>query len=83
MGIARKLQEVLRVMDSMTARKDLGCFLDVPENAQKFNGLVEDIRGALMSYQVCSPSRFTPTESNIYYRLHYNKTSMMRVVSQL
>ena len=42
-------------MDSMTARNNLGNFLDNPENAQEFNSLVEDIRYALMDYQVRTP----------------------------
>jgi len=44
-------------MDSMTTQKDLTLFLKKPENAQKVNGLVQDIRYALMDYQVCSPGR--------------------------
>ena len=68
----------------MMTQKDLASFLrDNPENAQKLNGLVEDIRNAFMGYLVCTPSGFTPTVSNIYHRLQCNKTSMMRVVSQL
>jgi len=42
-------------MDSITTQKDLAPFLNEPENAQKVNGLVQDIRYALMNYQVCSP----------------------------
>jgi len=39
----------------MTTRKDLALFLKKPENAQKLNGLVQDIRYAVMDYQVCTP----------------------------
>jgi len=39
-------------MDSMTTRKDLAHVLKNPENAQKVNGLVEDVRYALTDYQV-------------------------------
>ena len=42
-------------METMTSRKDLALFLKTPENAHKLNSLVEDIRCALMDYQVCSP----------------------------
>jgi len=83
MGITRKLQEVLQALDPMATQKDLTCFLNDPENARKLNWLVEDIRDALMGYQVCTPSGFTSIESNIYHRLHYNKISMTRAVSQL
>jgi len=44
-------------MGSVATREDLALFLGIPENALKVNGLVEDIRDALMDYQVCSPKR--------------------------
>jgi len=44
-------------MDSMTDQKDLALFLKTSDNAQKVNGLVQDIRYALMEYQVCFPKR--------------------------
>jgi len=40
-------------MDSITAQEDFALFLKSPENAQKLNGLVEDVRDALIDYQVC------------------------------
>jgi len=39
-------------MGSVATQEDLASFLGAPENAQKVNGLVEDIRDALMDYQV-------------------------------
>ena len=54
-GVARKLEEIGQAMYPMTARSDLADVLDSPENAQKFNGLVEDIRYALIDYHVCAP----------------------------
>ena len=42
-------------MDLMTNKKDFALFLKVPENAQKLNDLVQDVRYALMDYQVYSP----------------------------
>jgi len=42
-------------MDSVTSQKDLFHFLKNPENAQKVNGLVEDVRHALIGYQVRTP----------------------------
>jgi len=49
------LKEIGQAMDSMTTQKDLALFLKNSENAQKLNGFVQDIRYALMDYQVCSP----------------------------
>ena len=54
-GVARKLEEVGQAVRSMTTRSDLADFLNSLENAQKFNGLVEDLRYALMDYHVCAP----------------------------
>jgi len=42
-------------MHSVATQKNLAIFLNDPENAQKLDGLVQDIRYALMEYQVCSP----------------------------
>ena len=40
-------------MNSITTQEDLADFLKDPENAQRWNSLVEDIRYALIDYQVC------------------------------
>ena len=42
-------------MGSMTARENLSDFLNDPENAQELNFRVEDVRYALLDYQVCPP----------------------------
>jgi len=42
-------------MGSVATQEDLAPFLGIPKNVQKVNGLVEDIRDALMDYQVWSP----------------------------
>ena len=42
-------------MDSIKTRSDLADFVNDPENAQRLNGLVEDIRYAFTDYQVCTP----------------------------
>ena len=39
----------------MTARNDPTHPPNKTENEQKFNGLLDDIRYALMDYQVCTP----------------------------
>ena len=53
MEFARKLEDIFQ---SLTLPEDEGKvleFLTSTENAQRVNGLVEDIHGALMEYQVC------------------------------
>lgn len=67
----------------MTAENDLTHFLKNPENALEFNGLVEDIRGALMDYQVCALESFVFTVPNICHRLRYNAKSTTRAVVRL
>jgi len=82
-GITRELKEVSQAMGSMANQSNLVDFLVVPGNAQFVNGLVEDIHYAWMDYQVCAPKRPTLISSDICFRLHYNKTSMIRAVKRL
>ena len=49
--------EVGQTMESMTTQENFTHLLNDPENAQRLNGLVEDIRYALMDYQVCTHQR--------------------------
>ena len=70
-------------MDSIKTRNDLPGFLNDPENAQRLNCLVEDIRYALMDYQVCAPNPLAVIVSNIYLRLRYDETFTTRVVKRL
>jgi len=53
-------------MDSMPTQRDLALFLKKPENTQKFNSLVQDIRYAMMDYQVLSPKIAALVVANIY-----------------
>ena len=81
--MTRKLEDINRAMDSMTARDGVADFLNNPENAQKINGLVEDVRYALMDYQVCTPSPLALIISNISLRYRYDEISTKRVVRRL
>ena len=83
MWVSRKLREIGQAVDLIITQKDLVDFLNNPENIQRLNGLIEDIRCALMSYQVCTYTSLPPVVPNICLRLHYNKTSVMRAVSIL
>jgi len=53
-------------MDSITTQEDLALFLKNPENAQRLNDMVQDIRDALMDYQVRSSKRPALAMANIY-----------------
>jgi len=63
----------------MTTRKDLALFLKKPENAQKLNGLVQDIRYAVMDYQVCTPEGLALVVADML-RLQCNGASTKRTV---
>ena len=67
----------------MITQMDLTDFLKDPENAQKLNSLVEDIRYALMNYQVCAPNRLVLHTSNTFLRLRCNEKSMTKAVRGL
>jgi len=59
-----------------------GFFKNV-KNADKLGGLVEDIRDAVMDYQVRNRGEFTSPEPDIYLRLRYNEISTTRAVNSL
>ena len=83
MRIARKLKEIGQVMHPMTTQKDLALLLKKSENAQKLDGLVQEIRYAMMDYQVCTPKRPALVAANIRRRLRCNEISTMRAISRL
>ena len=53
-GIARKLKNVLRNLNPLEEQGRIVGFLKNADDAQKLNGLVEDIRDAIMDYLVCT-----------------------------
>ena len=75
MGVDRKLEVVRQALDPMATQKDIAQFLNNTENAQKLNDLVDDIREAVMDYQVHIPKGLAFIASNIYFRPPYNGIS--------
>ena len=64
MGIPRKLQDVRRDLAPLEQQGKAAGFFNNFENAGTLGSLVEDIRDAMVEYQVCvlnhsSPSRLT------------------------
>ena len=53
MEIVRKLRDICQNLTLPEGQGEVVEFLTNTENAQRFNGLVEDIHEALMAYQVC------------------------------
>jgi hypothetical protein len=60
MEITRKLKEIGQALESVIAREDLS----ITKNAWELNGLVGDVRDALMNYQVRTPKLFVCITSN-------------------
>ena len=53
MGISRKLEDVHQDLRLLSEQGRAQGFFDNIKNADKLAGLVEDIRDAVMDYQVC------------------------------
>jgi len=67
MEIIRKLEGVRQALDPMATQNDIVQFLSNAENAQKLNDLVDDIREAVIDYQVRPfEPRLTLSLSNIH-----------------
>jgi len=58
-------------------------FFNNVKNADKLGGLVEDIRDAVMDYQVHNQNELTSPMPDICFRLRYNKISMTRAANSL
>ena len=54
-------------------------FFNNVENADRLGGLVEDIRDAMIEYQVCVRGLFVSGTSDVRARPRYSKTSTTRV----
>ena len=67
----------------MATQKNIAQFLNNTENAQKLNDLVDDIREALMDYQVRTSKWLAPVASNPCLRHPYNETSTTAPVRSL
>jgi len=65
MEISRKLKGVHQALDPMTTQGDIAQFLSNTENAQKLNDLVDDIREAVMDYQVRTSEGLALSVSNV------------------
>ena len=53
MQVSRKLQAVNQDLDLVAKQGNIEGFFRNLENADRFSGLVEDIRDAMVEYQVC------------------------------
>ena len=80
---ARKLGNILQELIPLADQGKVKGFFTNVNNAEVLNGLVENIRDAVMDYQVCIQSKLNTLMSDISFRLPYSKISMNRAVSLL
>jgi hypothetical protein len=59
-GIGRKLEDIRQDLALLGEQGKAKGFFNNVENAEKLGGLVEDVRDAMMDYQVCIPSNDLP-----------------------
>ena len=76
------MKEVEQDIDSIAPRDNLAEFLKDPENALRLNCIVEDVRYALMDYQVCAPLPLILVFSNDSLRPRCDETSTTRAVKR-
>jgi len=80
MGISRKLEGVRRDLTLLAEQGRVEGFFNNIQNVDKLDGMVEDIRDAMMEYQVCVYRLCVSGTSEVCDRPRYNKTSTTRVV---
>ena len=83
MGVARKLQSINQDLTLLAGQGKAVGFLTNTENAQKINGLVEDIHEAMIDYQVCRSSCLHALYLSFLPRLHCNKIFTTKVACSL
>jgi hypothetical protein len=83
MGIARSLQNIRQGLVRLEGQGKAEGFFNNAENADKLNGAVEDIRDAMMEYQVCVHDPSAISIPDVRTRLRYSKTSTTRIVNSL
>ena len=83
MIFARKLDGILHELEPLVDQgKVAGFFLNV-ENSGKLAGLAEDVRDAMMEYQVGTYTQLISPTSEACTRPHYSKISIIRVACSL
>ena len=73
------MEDVCRKLAPLKEQENVEGFLNNVQNVDKLGGLVEDIRDAMMEYQVWSLYSFASTP-NVHIRLRCNKISTTRAV---
>lgn len=79
----RELQHICKDLLLLEERGGVKGFFEEPWNSRKLGGLVEDIRNAMIEYQVCIHNPTISSASDTLTRPRYSKTSTTRAVSSL
>ena len=84
-SFARKLEDILRELTPLEQRGKVTRFLNGTKDTDKLSGVVEDIRDAMMDYQVCPNILHTRLvrPPNLCIRRLYNRISTIKAVSSL
>ena len=83
MGAVRKLENIHQELKPLEKQAWAEGFFNNIKNADKLGGLVEDIRDAVMHYQVCNWNELVTFMPDIRFRRHYNKISIARATDSL
>ena len=81
--MGRKLQHARRDLLPLEKQGTVEGFFKNTENSGKLSSLVEDIRDAMMEYQVYIHNPTVPSTFDTRPRRQYNKAPTTRVVSSL
>ena len=81
METTRSLENVCRGLARLEGQGKVEGFFNNVENADKLSGTVEDIRDAMMEYQVCIRILSATDTSDIRTRLYYSKPSTARTAN--
>ena len=74
------MESICRDLASLEEQGHVEGFFNNVKNTEKLGGLIEDIRDAIMEYQVCIHILPISGASEIRTRLRYSRISMTRVV---
>ena len=77
------MRYILRDFKPMAERGKFEGFFNDVENMHRLGGLFEDIRDAVIEYQVSIHELFVACKSDVCTRLHYNKISTIKTVDSL
>jgi len=83
MWYIRRLERVAQELEQLGEQGNVEGFFSNTTNADNLRGLVEDIRDAVMDYQVCHKNKFNLPKSETHSRLRCSKTSITRIANLL